>query len=74
MATKTRQAPAVNRITESLAMAEKRRMSRHSAEQKVAILDAIIRDAFDSPEFNEILDKYNVNPSAFVRWVRETRG
>lgn len=74
MVSTTKKAPAVNRVTEVLDVTEKRRMNRHSPEQKVAILDAIIRDAFHSAEFNQILDKYGVNPSAFVRWMKETRG
>lgn len=65
---------AANRVTEVLDVTEKRRMHRHSPEQKVAILDAIVKEAFHSQEFNEILDKYGVNPSAFVRWMKETRG
>lgn len=74
MVSTTKKAPAVNRVTEVLDVTEKRRMNRHSPEQKVAILDAIVKDAFHSPEFNQILDKYGVNPSAFVRWMKETRG
>ena len=69
--TQTKTPAAVNRV--AAVLESKERMRRHSPEQKVAIIDAILRDSYKSAEFMAILYRYGVNPSALTRWIQETR-